>query len=238
MSFTTWTPLALLSSARQWRGSVWRIVDAQYTAGTMKLVDTREEQDILDGLLDSQQRTLPEAFRQLDPLLAAPFRANTLRTGSRFRAVTDPGVFYGAIKVDTACAEQGYWRWKFLQDAPELPDIKPVAHTAFEADIATLAIDLREAPFARDAAQWNHKTSYSATQALAWSARAANLGAVRYASVRDPERGECVAVLTPAAFSAAIPHPVRQTWWLRVRRTEVLWRSEQRSLVFSSEGWQ
>ncbi|MEY3721864.1 MAG: hypothetical protein RL618_2383, partial [Pseudomonadota bacterium] len=59
MSFTTWTPLALLSSARQWRGRVWRIIDAQYTAGAMKLVDTREEQDILDGLLDQQQRTLP-----------------------------------------------------------------------------------------------------------------------------------------------------------------------------------
>jgi hypothetical protein len=203
----------------------------------MKLVDTHEEQDILDKLLDQQLRKLPEIFQELDPLLAAPFRAHPLRTGSRFRAVTDPGVFYGAIKVDTACAEQGYWRWKFLQDAPELVDIKPVAHTAFQADIATLAIDVREAPFMRDAAQWNHKTSYSATQALAWSARAANLGAVRYASVRDPEQGECAAVLTPAAFSSAEPRPVRQTWWLRVRRTEVLWRSEQRSLVFSSDAW-
>jgi hypothetical protein len=204
----------------------------------MKLVDSRDEQDILDSLLDDQQRPLPEAFRSLDALMAAPFRANPLRTGSRFRAATDPGVFYGALKVDTACAEQGYWRWKFLRDAPDLQDIKPVAHTAFEADIATLAIDLREAPFGRDAAQWHHKTSYSATQALAWSARAANLGAIRYASVRDPERGECIAVLTPAAFLATTPHAVRETWWLRVRRTEVLWRSEQRALVFSSEAWE
>lgn len=238
MSFTTWTPLALLSSARQWRGSVWRIVDAQYTAGAMKLVDSREEQDILDSLLDAQQPSLPEVFRTLDPLLSAPFRAHPLRTGSRFRAATDPGVFYGAQKVDTACAEQGYWRWKFLNDAPDLQDIKPVPHIAFEVDITTLAIDLRDKLFARDAAQWNHPTSYAATQALARSARSANLGGIRYASVRDPEHGECIAVLTPAAFAANSPHPVRETWWLRVRRTEVLWRCEQRSLVFSPADWQ
>lgn len=237
MSFTTWTPLALLSSARQWRGSVWRIIDAQYTAGAMKLVDTREEQDVLDQLLEAQLLKLPEIFHQLDPLLAAPFRSHPLRTGSRFRTATDPGVFYGAVKVDTACAEQGYWRWKFLNDVIDLTEIKPVAHIAFEADIATLAIDLRDSIFSRDAPQWNHKYSYGGTQALARSARSANLGGIRYASVRDPEHGECVAVLTPGAFVSNNPHPVRETWWLRVRRTEVLWRCEQRSLVFSSEAW-
>ena len=76
MSFTTWTPLALLSSARDWRGSVWRIVDAQYAAGGMKLVDSREEQDILDTLLDAGLPLLPEVFKKLDPLLAASFRSH------------------------------------------------------------------------------------------------------------------------------------------------------------------
>ena len=126
----------------------------------------------------------------------------------------------------------------FRSDAPDLQDIKPVPHIAFETDIATLAIDLRESIFRREAAQWMHKTSYSATQRLAHSARSANLGAIRYASVRDPEHGECVAVLTPAAFAADTPHPVKETWWLRVRRNEVLWRCEQRSLVFSPADWQ
>ncbi len=238
MSFTTWTPLALQSSARRWQGSLWRIVDAQYTASAMKLVDSRDEQDLLELLLMSRQSALPDAFRRLDPLLAAPFRTPALRPGSRFRAATDPGVFYGAPLVDTACAEQGYWRWKFLHDAIDLEELKPVAHTAFQSDAATLAIDVREPPFARDATQWQDRQSYAATQALARSARTANLGAIRYASVRDPAQRECVALLTPAAFTALTPHPVRETWWLRVRRHEVTWRSEARSLVFSAQPWE
>ena len=238
MSFTTWTPLALLSSARDWHGSVWRIVDAQYAAGGMKLVDSREEQDILDTLLDAGLPLLPEVFKKLDPLLAASFRSHPKRYGSRFRSATDPGVFYGCCHVDTACAELGYWRWKFLHDAIDLTGIKPVAHTAFQSDVATLAIDLRDRLFERDAANWQHRTSYTATQAVARSARTAHLGAIRYASVRDPEQRECIALLTPAAFSAVTPHPTKEAWWLQVKATEVVWRSDQRSLVLSALPWQ
>jgi hypothetical protein len=238
VSFITWTPPALLSKSRLWRGGIWRIVDAQYTAGGMKLVDTREEQDILDTLLQDALPALPEIFRKLDPLLAAPFRSYTLRNGSRFRASSDPGVFYGATEIDTACAEMGYWRWKFLYDAVDMPDIKPIAHTAFKSDVATLAIDLREPSFKRDEDEWQHKSSYTATQALARSARAAQLGAICYASVRDPQHGECAALLTPAAFASVTPHPVKQTWWLVVRRTEVIWRCDSRALVFSARPWQ
>ncbi len=123
----------------------------------------------------------------------------------------------------------------FLQDAVDLSDIKPVAHTAFEIDAATSAIDLRNPHFARDADKWQHKTSYAATQDLARSARSANLGAIRYASVRDPQQGECAALLTPAAFATLAPHPVQETWWLQVRRAEVIWRSDRQSFVFAAE---
>lgn len=238
MSFTTWTPPALLSKSRQWRGDIWRMVDAQYTAGGMKLVDTREEQDILDTLLQASLPALPEIFRKLDPLLAAPFRSCTLRAGSRFRAASDPGVFYGATEVDTACAEMGYWRWKFLHDALDMPDIKPIAHTAFKSEVATLAIDLRDPAFKHDENHWQHKSSYTATQALARTARAAHLGAICYASARDPQQGECAALLTPAAFASVTPHPVKQTWWLVVRRAEVIWRCDSRALVFSAQPWE
>ncbi|MHB9102490.1 MAG: RES family NAD+ phosphorylase [Sulfuricella sp.] len=76
--------------------------------------------------------------------------------GSRFRSATDPGVFYGAESVRTASAKLGYWRWKFLQDAVDLEKLEPVAHTAFRADIGTLAVNLRKLPFSADAAAWLH----------------------------------------------------------------------------------
>ena len=48
MSFNTWTPLAVSSEAHDWRGSVWRIVETQHTASTMKIVDSQAEQDLLE----------------------------------------------------------------------------------------------------------------------------------------------------------------------------------------------
>ena len=121
MSSNTWTPPALASSAHHWQGAVWRMVEAQHVASTMKLVDDRGEQDVLEMLLESNKPAAAADARTLDYLLLTPFRYHPLRGGSRFRAMTDPGVFYGAESVRTASAELGYWRWKFLQDAGSRP---------------------------------------------------------------------------------------------------------------------
>jgi hypothetical protein len=106
-----------------------------------------DEQNLLEFLLEGSKPAQPAATQGLDYLLATPFRYNPLRGGSRFRAVTDPGVFYGAESVRTASAELGYWRWRFLKDAVGLNKLQPVAHTAFSADIKTQVIDVRLSPF-------------------------------------------------------------------------------------------
>ena len=93
MSFTTWTPPAVSSEAFAWRGQVWRMVESQHIAATMKLVDNRDEQDLLESLLESSKPTRPDDSTDLDYLLATPFRYNPKRGGSRFRAVTDPRCF-------------------------------------------------------------------------------------------------------------------------------------------------
>ena len=68
----------------------------------------------------------------------------------------------------TAAAELGYWRWRFLRDAPGLARLDPVAHTAFRVSArAERALDLRVPPLDRDAAAWMDPGSYTATQALA-----------------------------------------------------------------------
>ena len=213
------------------------MVEAQHIASTMKIVDNLAEQDMLESLLEKSKPPLPGEAKQLDYLLASPFRYNPLPPGSRFRAGTDPGVFYGAASVRTACAELGYWRWKFLRDAVDLDKLEPVAHTAFQAEIATLTIDLREPPLNEDAASWLHPTDYTATQAVAREARAANIGAIIYQSVRDPQPGWCMAVLAPNAFSSSKPQPLRQTWWVAVHQEEVIWRREHESLLFSVASW-
>lgn len=237
MSFNTWTPLAVSSEARDWRGSVWRMVEAQHTASTMKIVDSQAEQDLLETLLERSKPAPPAAAEALDYLLATPFRYDPLRSGSRFRSATDPGVFYGAESVCTASAELGYWRWKFLQDAVDLEKLEPVAHTAFRAEVSTLAVDLRHPPFNANAATWLHPTDYTATQAFARVAREANLGGIVYQSVRDPHPAWCMALLTPQTFAKFKPHATMQTWWLAVYQEQVIWRRENKSMTFSATAW-
>lgn len=231
------TPRALSSEARLWRGKVWRVVEAQHTASTMKLVDSPAEQDLLEHLLEAAKPPLPKDHAGLDYLLATPFRYPPRSGGSRFRGATDPGVFYGAGAVRTACAELGYWRWGFLRDAVALAQIEPVAHTVFRAEIATRTIDLRNPPFDELRAAWTDPLDYGPTQRVARSCRQAELGAILYASVRDPLPGWCLAVLEPDAFARRKPLPGKQTWWLAVNQDGVVWRHQDESMVIDMTRW-
>lgn len=232
MSPITWTPTALASEARAWRGKAWRVVEAQHEASTMKLVDDVAEQRLLEQMLDAAKPPLPAAARGLHYLLATPFRYPPLPHGSRFRAGGEPGVFYGADKLHTACAEIGYWRTRFLADASGLARLEPVAQTAFQAQVAATAIDLRRPPFSVDAARWSAPDDYSHTQLLARLAREAGLGAISYRSVRDPAGGACTALLTPAGFGSPRPVGAPQTWWLAVQPGQALWRRGDEQLAF------
>jgi hypothetical protein len=213
------------------------MVEAQHAASTMKLVDTDAEQNLLESLLEGSKPAQPIATRRLDYLLATPFRYYPLRSGSRFRAITDPGVFYGAESVSTAAAELGYWRWRFLKDAVDLNQLQPVAHTAFSVAVKTRLIDLRLPPFNAQAVIWSNASDYSATQALAQVARAAQVGGIQYTSVRDPQPAWCLALLTPDGFAKTKPDPLMQTWWLAVNQAGVIWRRDQASMAFSAAAW-
>jgi hypothetical protein len=213
------------------------MVEAQHTASTMKIVDTDDEQNLLEFLLEGSKPALPATAKGLDYLLATPFRYHPLRSGSRFRSITDPGVFYGAESVRTASAELGYWRWRFLKDAIDLVKLQPVAHTAFSADIKTQVIDLRVSPLSSQAASWLHPSDYSATQALAQVARSAQVGGIQYTYVRDPKPAWCLALLTPQGFAKPKPNPLMQTWWLAVDQTGVSWRRDNASMTFSAAAW-
>ena len=213
------------------------MVEAQHVASSMKLVDTRDEQDLLEALLESSKPARPASALGLHYLLATPFRYPPAGGGSRFRATTDAGVFYGAESVRTAGAELGYWRWKFLQDAIDLEGIEPVAHTAFRTEIATRVVDLRQPPFDADADTWQHPTRYEPTQQFARIARDANIGGILYRSVRDPQAAWCLALLHPAGFAKPKPHPEQQTWYLAVSLEEVTLRRDTASMQFDASLW-
>lgn len=218
MSSTTWTPAELLSSARPAAGRAWRVVEAQNRFSTLKLVDTPEEQAVLERMIDDTKPMVPPECRHLDYLLFTPFRYGTYRHGSRFRrAGSTEGVFYASEHPETAIAEIGFYRLLFYAESPDTPRPQNQSiYTAFAVAYATdHASDLTERPLVEDRELWTDLNDYSHCQNLADAARVAGIEAIRYDSVRDPEQRMNVALLRCSAF--AKPKPVdRQTWALFV----------------------
>lgn len=223
MSSATWTATALSSEARHLDCKIWRLVEAQHRVATVKLVDTRAEQVLLEQILEEHKPPVPRDLPRLHYLLYGPFGyGSRLTSGSRFRSERDPGVFYAAGSVRTAAAEVAYWRWRFMLDSAGLKRLQPSAFTAFRVPVKAPCLDLRRAPFVRVTGTWL-SDDYSATQALGKAAREAAIGAIVYESVRDPERGFCTAVLTPQAFAATRPDSLTQTWVLAITKKEAIW---------------
>lgn len=226
----TWTPIAVASEATPARHLLWRAVEAQHLIATRLLVDSADEQALLERIIDGVKPAAPQEAdaRGLHYLLLTPWRYAPPPPGTRFRAPTDAGVFYGADEIRTACAELGWWRWKFLQESPALDRIDWRQQTLFSTAIFTATIDLRRPPFETDAADWTAPDSYDATQAFARVAREAEIGAIRYKSVRDPAEGGgvCTAVLRLDAFSGAPDEMAAQSWAIAVQRDRVIWRRQ------------
>lgn len=222
MPFITWTPRAVASNALIRQLRLWRAVEAQHIASTRRLTDSLAEQIMLEDVLERSKPALPTGTAKLHYLLATPFRYPS-PLGSRFRASIDPSVWYGAKEVRTACAELGYWRWRFLLDSKGLEGLGPSAQTVFQTGVRGKIVDLSLPPFVKQARYWQDPSDYSATQAFGRVAREADIELIRYASVRDPLHAACAAVLTPRAFHPKKPL-VQQTWFLTISKTCVSWK--------------
>lgn len=233
MSSTIWTPTAVKSNAAPLQCGLWRAVEAQHRVSTIALVDTLEEQAQLEQILEDSKPSLASSAKGKHYLLSTPFRYPPLPSGSRFRGPIDPGVFYGANEIRTACAELGYWRWRFLLDCPTLEAINAKPQTVFHADISTNAVDLRKPPFDIDSDFWTHSTNYGHCQQFASVVRETTVEAICYESVRDPQKGGCVAVLTPQAFTDALIEA--QTWLLSVSRRKAFWHRDSPILTQTFE---
>ena len=187
---------------------------------TMTLVDTLEEQALLEQVLDDSKPAVPDECRNLHYLLFTPFRYGApYPRGSRFRrAGMTPGTFYASLQITTAVAEMAFWRLLFYAESPETPwPANAAEYTAFAVRFSTgKGLDLTRPPLNRDAARWTHPTDYSHCQNLADAARPAGVQMVRYQSARVP--GVNVALLTCAAFASREPEE-RRRWSIHVGAT-------------------
>jgi RES domain len=188
------------------------LIEGQYRPSTVRIVDTLDEQRVLEEALEEQKPPVPEPCRHLDYQLWSPFRYGRYPRASRFRrAGRTPGVWYGAEEELTAAVEAMWGTLRFFAASPgtPLPSL-PLERTAVQAEIvATRAVDLTVPPLDGQG-RWQDPDDYADCLTLADAVRAEDGDVIRYASVRLAG-GRNVAVLDCRAFGR--PAPIAsQTW--------------------------
>lgn len=236
MSSDIWTLCAGLSEIRPYSLHPWRVVESQHQVSTRKLVDTLEEQALLEELIDGAKP--PDVTRgRMHYLLATPFRYPPLTRGSRFGNRNSRGIWYGAETVAGAMAEVAYYRLVFLEGTIALLPGLSVELSAFRVRARTLrGVDLVAPPFAKHRDAIASPTDYGRAQTLGTSMRTANVELCRFPSARDPAHGVNVAIFVPSVFGRSAPQAF-QRWQCDATRERVeLTRrdySHRESLVFS-----
>jgi hypothetical protein len=201
----------LLSALRPLRLSPWRVVESQHHVSTRKLVDSIEEQALLEQLIDTAKPPDRHAGR-LHVLLSTPFRYPPLPHGSRFAARHERSLWYGSEERRTAFAELAYYRLIFLEGTRADLDGVATWHTAFTVRARTeRGIDLTTAPFETHRDVIASPVDYTTSQALGAAMRESSVEAFRYPSARDREGGVNVGIFTPTVFGAAKPRDL-EAW--------------------------
>lgn len=192
----------------------WRLVPSRFPpVGLFDRVANSDDIEILaaiEGLTNDRLRNelgelplVPEVERQFGPgttpIMAAFTHIN--REGSRF-SDGHYGVYYAANNVDTALAETGYHRARFLRRTQEPAIEIDMRSYACNIDVSLHDIRSGEADFS----ELYDADSYASSQTFAtWLRNNVRSNGIVYNSVRH-QGGECVAL-----FRANIPQaPVVQ----------------------------
>lgn len=187
------------------QAKVWRIVEDQNKSATRKLVDTHQEHELLEAMIESS-KPATILLKDYHYLLATPFRYPPLKHGSRFASRYEPSLWYGSRDINTALAEVAYYRLLFLNGSSAKFDQTQIRLTAFSAKIATLSgMYLTDRPFGKYRPEISSTTSYAISQPLGSAMRKANIQAFWYYSARDAENGVNIGIFTPQAFLSKKP---------------------------------
>jgi hypothetical protein len=234
MSSSIWTQCAGDSRLAPLRVAPWRVVEAQHLVSTRKLVDTLDEQMVLEQLIEtSKPGDISLARRHV--LIATPFRYPPLRHGSRFGRRHEASLWYGSEDQRTLFAEAAYYRLVFLDGTRADLGMVATWHTAFRASARSeRGVDLTARPFSRHRGAISSPSSYDASQALGAAMREDGVEVFRYRSARDAGDGVNVAAFTPAVFGHAKPTEM-QTWHGLATKARVEFQRRDWSTVLAFE---
>lgn len=187
-------------------GRLSRIVENQQQKVTLSLVDSLEEHDVLEQLLEASKPggDIFAGLARFDYLLRTPWRYPPLPWGSRFGRQFEPSLFYGALSTRALFAEAAYYRLVFLEGmtAP-FADRVISQFTVFDARYrGEHGLNLSAPPFEKHEQALRHPADYSASQALGTVLRDADIDSFTYLSAREPGEQLNVALFRPTALQS------------------------------------
>ena len=200
-------------------GFGWRVCESQFNSSTRQLVDSGEEHDLLESMID-QVKPKPrygEEFEGLHYLLASSFRYPPLRHGSRFGRYHEPSLWYGSETVTCALAEIAYYRFVFFSAQKHPITTVSTTHTAYRTRLSSKRYcDLTSPPMVTYLKSNNiavsSKSDYADSQHVGTLLRHNNIDLFRYPSARDPGHGANFGAFSPQAFAKKSPERKMQSW--------------------------
>jgi len=176
----------------------WRVVEAQHILSARDLVDSQEEHDLLEDLIEKSK---PPIEAEKNYLIFTPFRYPPLKYGSRFGKLFEPSLWYGSLELETAFTEVAYYRLKFFADTSANLGSIEISMTAFTAFLESkIGVDLTEKPFSNYTEGIANKNNYEQSQLLGTNMRADHIEAFLYFSARKHEKSKNIAAFTPSVF--------------------------------------
>jgi len=196
------------------------VVESQHQVSTRKLVDSADEQALLEQLIDGAKPPDLTGGR-LHYLLFTPFRYPPLPHGSRFGRRHRRGIWYGSLGRRTAFAEVAYYRLLFLEGTQASLETITTPLTAFRASLRTThGVSLDAPPFVSYRDMIASPVSYADSQALGDAMRDAGVEAFTWPSARDADGGSNVGAFVPNVFGRAKPTSL-ESWHCAASRERV-----------------
>ncbi|NND82334.1 MAG: RES family NAD+ phosphorylase [Gammaproteobacteria bacterium] len=209
--------------------NVWRMVETQETAATLKLVETMEEQQLLEQLLDEVKPPYRPGTESRHYLIKTAFRYPPLKYGSRFGTRAMPSFFYASEQSDTVLAETAYYRFVFMHDMAE-----PYAagldsrHSMFRVTAKTdRCLDLSGKKYAALRSQLTDPVDYRLCQQIGkWAVEEKAVEIIRFESARLAQSYN-VAIASPTAIRSRAPNEI-QSWLCRTTMQRISFSSRER----------
>jgi len=174
---------------KPYNSKIYRIVESQEKVATMQLVDTLDEQALLEDLIET---TKPTIFNKHSHhyLIQTPFRYPPLKHGSRFGTRYEKSIFYAGETLESALCESAFYGFYFLSRM-SIPYREAIINHKASFSVILQSnhhIDLTQIEDCTIREQISHQEDYAVPQALGRLMRKKGAQSFSYFSARCPEK--------------------------------------------------